>query len=83
MADPCNRGGATRIGVNARRRSGWLRIGYCNSANNLDRTAQNKRDNDLALYREAREGGLEPKTTQCTDVIANDGGRRDDVRRHH
>ena len=69
MADPCNCGGGHAHWGQCQKAK-RLRIGYCNSANNLDRTAQNKWDNDLALYREAREGGLEPKTTQRRDVIA-------------
>ena len=53
MADPCNCGGGHAHWGQCQKAK-RLRIGYCNSANNLDRTAQNKWDNDLALYREAR-----------------------------
>jgi len=51
-------------------RSKNLRIGYAASAKGLDKTDQDRLDKDLALYREAREGGLQPNSTKRADVIA-------------
>ena len=56
-------------------RAGHPTWGACIRAKNIrigqvDATEQKKWDRDLALYREARDGGLQPNTTKRADVEA-------------
>ena len=69
MADPCNCGGGHAHWGQCQK-SKNLRIAYCNSASGKDKTSQDRLDRDLAMYREASEGGLAPNSTQRKDVIA-------------
>jgi hypothetical protein len=45
-----------------------LHIGYAASAKGLDYTAQKKWDNELALYKSARNQGIQPDSTKTTDI---------------
>jgi hypothetical protein len=45
-----------------------LHIGYAASAKGLDYTTQKKWDNELALYRKAREQGIQPSSTKTKDI---------------
>jgi hypothetical protein len=45
-----------------------LHIGYAASAKGLDYTTQKKWDNELALYRKAREQGIQPNSTKTKDI---------------
>jgi hypothetical protein len=45
-----------------------LHIGYAASAKGLDYTSQKKWDNELALYRKAREQGIQPSSTKTRDI---------------
>jgi hypothetical protein len=45
-----------------------LHIGYAASAKGLDYTTQKKWDNELALYRKAREQGIQPDSTKTKDI---------------
>jgi hypothetical protein len=45
-----------------------LHIGYAASAKGLDYTTQKKWDNELALYRKAREQGIQPTSTKTKDI---------------
>jgi hypothetical protein len=49
-------------------RSVNLHIGYAASAKGLDYTTQKKWDNELALYRKAREQGIQPNSTKTKDI---------------
>jgi hypothetical protein len=49
-------------------RSVNLHIGYAASAKGLDYTTQKKWDNELALYRKAREQGIQPTSTKTKDI---------------
>ena len=55
-------------------------IGYCNSANGSDFSAQKAFDRENALFRSAIAQGIEPDTTRRKDVerairISNETGR--------
>jgi hypothetical protein len=45
-----------------------LHIGYAASAKGLDYTSQKKWDNELALYRSARDQGIQPDSTKTKDI---------------
>lgn len=47
-----------------------FKIGYCKSHLGHDRTRQRKWDSDLAAYRQARSEGMQPRSTQRSDVEA-------------
>lgn len=49
-------------------RSQGQMIGYCNSANGHDLTAQKKLDSELAFYRQARAEGIQPASTRRAAV---------------
>ena len=49
-------------------RAANLHIGYAQSAKGLDYTTQKKWDNELALYRRAREQGIQPDSTKTRDI---------------
>lgn len=51
-------------------RSQRQKIGYCKSHLGHDRTRQRKWDSDLAAYRQARSEGMQPRSTQRSDVEA-------------
>lgn len=45
-----------------------LHIAYAQSAKGLDFTTQKKWDNELALYKSAREQGIQPDSTKTKDI---------------
>jgi hypothetical protein len=45
-----------------------LHIGYAASAKGLDYTSQKKWDNELALYKSARNQGIQPDSTKTNDI---------------
>ncbi len=49
-------------------RAKGLRIAYCQSASGRDATGQKKWDRDLAAYADARRQGIQPATTNRSDV---------------
>jgi hypothetical protein len=51
-------------------RAANLHIGYAASAKGLDATSQKKWDKELALYRSAREQGIQPAGTTTKSVRA-------------
>lgn len=62
------------------------RVGYCNSANGLDATAQKKWDGELQSYRDARAQGIQPAGTTTSKIresveLSNATGRAYDARK--
>ncbi|HKN44292.1 MAG TPA: hypothetical protein VJW23_10230 [Propionibacteriaceae bacterium] len=47
-----------------------LRIGYANSANGMDYSAQKRWDRDLDAYKDARAQGIQPSGTSRPQVEA-------------
>jgi hypothetical protein len=60
-------------------RANMPRVAYCNSANNMDYTAQKQWDKTLDAYRDARRQGIQPSGTSRAQVeravaISNESG---------
>lgn len=51
-------------------RAANMKIAYARSHIGQDATTQKKWDKELALYREARAQGIQPKSTQTKDIRA-------------
>lgn len=56
------------------------KVAYANSANGFDYTAQKKWDRDLAAYKDARDQGIQPSSTDRAAVdravaISNESGQ--------
>lgn len=47
-----------------------MRVGYAKSASGLDSSAERRKENELAFYREARAAGIQPATTRTPDIRA-------------
>lgn len=45
-----------------------IRVGYCKSHVGLDATAEKNKDRELALYRSAREQGVQPSGTRAAQT---------------
>lgn len=49
-------------------RAKHIRVGYCQSARGLDATAQRNNERELALYKSAREQGVQPAGTRTHQI---------------
>lgn len=45
-----------------------INIGYCQSARNHDASAEKAKDKELALYKSAKDQGVQPASTKTKDI---------------
>jgi hypothetical protein len=49
-------------------RSKNIHVGYCQSARNLDASAEKAKEKELAFYKDARNQGIQPASTNTKDT---------------